>query len=219
MKDANVVRASQLDTATISDALDKHGLVGQCYRIMPRSNTFRMAGRAWTLMYGPAGSPPGTVGDYIDDIDEDTVIVLDNNGRTDATVWGDILTEAASRKGVAGTVINGVNRDVALCIELNYPIYSLGNWMRTGKDRVQVEATQVPVNIGDVRVCPGDLVRGDADGVVVVPRAFEEQVLASAEAIQTAEDEIRHSVRGGLSLRDARAMHGYHNLQTRGHDE
>lgn len=219
MKDANVVRASQLDTATISDALDKHGLVGQCYRIMPRSNTFRMTGRAWTLLYGPAGSPPGTVGDYIDDIDEGKVIVLDNNGRSDATVWGDILTEAASRKGIAGTVINGVNRDVALCIELNYPIYSLGNWMRTGKDRVQVEATQVPVNIGDVRVCPGDIVRGDADGVVVVPSAFEEQVLASAEAIQAAEDKIRHSVRNGLSLRDARAMHGYHNLQTRGHDE
>lgn len=215
MKDENIVRAGRLDTATISDALDKYGLAGQCYRIAPRSTKFRLVGRAWTLKYGPAGSPVGTVGDYIDDIDPGTVVVLDNNGRTDATVWGDILTEVASRKGIAGTVINGVSRDVSLCLELNYPVYSLGHWMRTGKDRVQVEATQVPVNIGDVRVCPGDLVRGDADGVVVVPRALEDQVLASAEAIQAAEDKIRSSVREGLSLREARVLHGYHNLQTR----
>lgn len=215
MKDANVVRAARLDTATISDALDKHGLTGQCHRIKPRSAEFRMTGRAWTLLYGPAGSPPGTVGDYIDDIEPDTVIVLDNGGRDDATVWGDILTEIASRKGIAGTVIDGINRDVSLCLELGYPIYSRDSWMRTGKDRVQVEATQVPVTIGHARVCPGDLVRGDADGVVVIPRAHEDEVLASAEAIQSAEDAIREAVRGGMSLRAAREKHAYHRLQTR----
>jgi 4-hydroxy-4-methyl-2-oxoglutarate aldolase len=215
MKDVNVERASRLDTATISDALDKHALAGQCHRIKPRSSQFRMTGRAWTLLYGPAGSPPGTVGDYIDDIDEGTVIVLDNGGREDATVWGDILTEIASRKGIAGTVIDGINRDVSLCLELNYPIYSRDSWMRTGKDRVQVEATQVPVNIGNSRVCPGDLIRGDADGVVVIPQACEEMVLAAAETIQHAEAAIRKAVREGMSLREARVKHGYHSLQTR----
>jgi regulator of RNase E activity RraA len=174
-----------------------------------------MAGRAWTLKYGPAGTPPGTVGDYIDDIDAGSVIVLDNGGRDNVTVWGDILTEVAHRKGIAGTVIDGINRDVALCLQLGYPVFSRDSWMRTGKDRVQVEATQVPVSIGDVRVCPGDLVRGDADGVVVIPRELEDKVLASAEEIQAAEDAIRDSVRAGLSLRDARAKHHYHQLQTR----
>lgn len=215
-EDRNVKRAERLDTATISDALDKHGLAGQCHRIKPRSPQFRMTGRAWTLLYGPAGSPPGTVGDYIDDIEPGTVIVLDNGGRDDATVWGDILTEIASRKRIAGTVIDGINRDVSLCLELDYPIYSRDSWMRTGKDRVQVEATQVPVNIGNARVCPGDLLRGDADGVVVIPRAFEEEVLATAETIQAAEDAIRASVREGMTLREAREKHGYHKLQTRG---
>ena len=81
MTDTNVSRAGKLDTATLSDALDRHGLNGQCYRIKPRSIDFRMAGRAWTLKYGPAGTPPGTVGDYIDDIDPGSVIVLDNGGR------------------------------------------------------------------------------------------------------------------------------------------
>jgi 4-hydroxy-4-methyl-2-oxoglutarate aldolase len=215
MTDTNVSRAAKLDTATLSDALDRHGLNGQCYRIKPRSTEFRMAGRAWTLKYGPAGNPPGTVGDYIDDIDSGSVIVLDNGGRDNVTVWGDILTEVAHRKGIAGTVIDGINRDVALCLQLGYPVFSRDSWMRTGKDRVQVEATQVPVSIGDVRVCPGDLVRGDADGVVVIPRELEDKVLASAEEIQTAEDAIRESVRAGLSLRDARAKHRYHQLQTR----
>lgn len=215
MSDANVDRALRLDTATLSDALDKCGLNGQCYRIKPRSASFRMAGRAWTLRYGPAGDPPGTVGDYIDDLPAGTVVCLDNQGRDDATVWGDILTEVAHSKGLAGTLIDGVNRDLALALELGYPIYSRDHWMRTGKDRVQVEATGVPVNIGGVRVCPGDLVRGDADGVVVLPKEREAEVLAIAERVQAAEDAIRLSVRAGLSLREARAKHGYHSLQTR----
>lgn len=214
-EDRNIERASKLDTATLSDALDRLGLAGQCHRIKPRSTAFRMTGRAWTLLYGPAGKPAGTVGDYIDDIEPGTVIVLDNGGREDATVWGDILTEIAHRKGVAGTVIDGINRDVALCFELGYPIYSRDSWMRTGKDRVQVEATGVPVNIGNARVCPGDLLRGDADGVVVIPRAQEDEVLAAAEQIQSAEDAIRAAVRGGMSLREARDKHRYHSLQTR----
>ena len=215
MTDINVERAAKLDTATLSDALDRHGLNGQCYRIKPRSSTFRMTGRAWTLKYGPAGSPPGTVGDYIDDVAPGSVIVLDNGGRDNVTVWGDILTEVAHRKGIAGTVIDGINRDVALCLDLGYPIYSRASWMRTGKDRVQVEATQIPVSIGDARVCPGDLLRGDADGVVVIPKEHEAEVLAAAEQIQAAEDAIRESVRHGMSLREAREKHRYHNLQTR----
>lgn len=216
MNDINIQRASRLDTATLSDALDRCGINGQCHRIKPKSLDFRMTGRAWTLLYGPAGVPAGTVGDYIDDVPDGSVIVLDNGGRDDATVWGDILTEIAHRRGLAGTLIDGVNRDVALCLELGYPVFSKDHYMRTGKDRVQVESIQIPVNIGGARVAPGDIVRGDADGVVVVPREHEERVLAAAESIQTTEDAIRVAVRGGMSLRDARKMHGYHNLQTQG---
>lgn len=215
MNDENVARAAKLDTATLSDALDRHGLVGQCHLIKPRSADFRMTGRAWTLQYGPAANPPGTVGDYIDDLPAGTVIVLANNGRNDVTVWGDILTEVAHARGIAGTLIDGINRDVSLCLSLNYPVFSRDVWMRTGKDRVQVEATQVPVTINQVRVCPGDLIRGDADGVVVIPRSHEEAVLASAEEIKYAEDQILALVRSGMTLREARKRQGYHALQTR----
>lgn len=215
MNDNNLQRAATLDTATLSDALDRCGINGQCHGIKPSAPNFRMVGRAWTLRYGPAGKPAGTVGDYIDTVPDHALIVLDNGGRDDATVWGDILTEVAHRRQLAGTLIDGVNRDVALCRELGYPVFSRGNYMRTGKDRVQVEATQVPVNIGGVRVAPGDLVCGDADGVVVIPREHEARVLDAAEAIEAAENAIREAVRGGMSLSDARVAHRYHQLQTR----
>ncbi len=215
MHDDNVARAARLDTATLSDALDRLGINGQCYKIKPRSSSFRMAGRAWTLRYGPAATPGGTVGDFIDDVDAGAVIVLDNGGRDDATVWGDILTEVAHARGVAGTVINGVNRDVALCLELGYPVFSVDHYMRTGKDRVQVEATQVPVSIGGARVAPGDIVCGDADGVVVLPREHERAIIGAAEEIQAAEERIRQAVRDGGSLREARERFSYHALQTR----
>lgn len=217
-QDNNVARAARLDTATISDALDKLGITGQCYRVSPRDPGFALAGRAYTMLCGPAGNPPGTVGDFIDDVLPGQVMVIDNRGREDATIWGDILTEIAHRRGLAGTVINGINRDVALCRKLGYPVFSLGHWMRTGKDRVQVEAMNCPVDIGGARVCPGDIMRGDADGVLVIPQDHEERVLAEAEVIHEAEEAIRAACRGGLSLVDARKQYNYHRLQSRTHD-
>ncbi|MCE4062666.1 RraA family protein [Pandoraea sputorum] len=214
-QDKNVERAAALDTATLSDALDRLGISGQCHLVKPRDSAYRMTGRAYTLQYGPASTPPGTVGDYIDDIPPGTVLVLDNGGREDCTVWGDILTEIAHRRGIAGTVIDGICRDVSLALELGYPLFSRGNWMRTGKDRVQVESVGVPVNIGNARVNPGDILRGDADGVIVIPAEHESAVLDAAEAIDAAERHIREAVRGGKRLDDARKDLGYHQLQTR----
>jgi regulator of RNase E activity RraA len=214
-QDANVARAAALDTATLSDALDRLGIVGQCYRIAGRDPSFEMTGRAYTMLCGPAGNPPGTVGDYIDDVPEGQVVVIDNGGREDATIWGDILTEIAHRRGLAGTLIDGISRDVKLCRQLGYPVFSKGHWMRTGKDRVQVEQMHVPVNIGGARVCPGDLLRGDADGVVVLPKEHEDRVLAAAEEIAAAEEHIRAACRGGMRLDEARKAFKYHQLQTR----
>ena len=213
--DPFVERASKLDTATISDALDRLGIPGQCLNIKPRDPRFRTTGRAFTLYYAPAGKPAGTVGEFIDDVPPGSVIAIDNGGRENATVWGDILTEIAYRRGIAGTVIDGACRDTALCLELGYPVYSRSYSMRTGKDRVQLDATQVTVNIGDARVSPGDILRGDADGVVVIPRAHEAEVLAVAEEITAAEDAIRAAVRSGKRLGDARREFGYHRLQSK----
>jgi len=87
--------------------------------------------------------------------------------------------------------------------------------MRTGKDRVQVEATNCTVNIGDARVNPGDILRGDADGVIVIPKAHEDEVLRIAEEIDATEGQILKAVREGSKLVDARRQFGYHKLQTK----
>ena len=215
MTDNNVNRASKLDTATISDALDKLRISGQCLGIKPRNHDFRLAGRAYTVLYGPLDADnPGTVGDFIDKLDAGSVVVIDNGGREDATVWGDILTYLADKKGLAGTVIDGACRDVHLCLKLGYPMYSRSYSMRTGKDRVQVDGEQVPVNIGDARVLPGDLIRGDADGVVCIPASREDEVLDTAEAIDVAENKIRAYLEEEKTIAEAREEMKYHSLQT-----
>ena len=213
--DANIHRASKLDTTSLSDALDRLGIAGQCLGIKPLDHSFRLTGRAFTILYGPSATPSGTVGDYIDDLEPDTVVVLDNGGRENATVWGDILTTVAHTRGVAGTVIDGACRDTHLSRTLGYPIFSRSYSMRTGKDRVQVEATKCTVNIGDARVDAGDILRGDSDGVIVIPKVHENDVLRVAEEIDSVEGQILKAVREGSRLVDARKQFGYHNLQTK----
>ncbi|GGD29055.1 diguanylate cyclase [Microbacterium faecale] len=203
-------------TATISDALDKLGRSGTMLGIAPLFSRTRLAGRAFTVRYVAAGHPAGTVGDYLDDVAASDVVVLDNAGRTDCTVWGDILTAMAADRGVAGTVIDGVNRDVERALDLEYPIYSRGRFMRTGKDRVEVASVGTPVSIGGVQVRSGDAIIGDADGVLVVPRDIEEAVLEICASISAREDAIVDAVLAGSSLADARAAHGYHLLQRGG---
>lgn len=215
MSDDILARLSQMGASTLSDAMDRLQIAGQCLGIMPLDRNFRLAGRAWTLRYGPVGRDPGTVGDYIDDLGPGQIVTLDNQGRMDATVWGDLLTSTAVRRNVAGTVIDGICRDIDRAIEFNYPIFSRGNWMRTGKDRVRVEATGEPVSIGGVRVEAGDYLYGDGDGVVAIPAEKINAVLDAASEIAAAEDRIRAAINDGVSLRQARIDQGYHQLQTK----
>jgi regulator of RNase E activity RraA len=204
-----------LSCADLSDAMDRLSIDGQCLGIAPIDRSFNLVGQAWTLRYGSVGQDPGTVGDYIDDLGEGDIVVLDNRARVDVTVWGDLLTTTAARRKLGGTVIDGVCRDVDRALALNYPIFSRGNWMRTGKDRVRVEATQQPVVIGGIRVEPGDWIRGDGDGVVVVPQRQVSRVIEAAQEIQAAEAGIRSMIESGMDLRKAREEFGYHRLQTR----
>lgn len=215
-QDPTIEAFRRLPTAAISDAMDRLGIPGQAFGLAPLGPTFRLCGRAYTLRYRPIGAVErGTVGDYIDDVPPGYVVVLDNAGRLDATVWGDILTAVAHRRGIGGTVIHGVCRDVARALDLGYPVFSRGRYMRTGKDRVEVESVQQPVGLGEVQVRPGDILVGDADGIVVIPQSREVEVLSTAQGIEAAESAIEAAVSSGLSLREARAQHGYHSLQSR----
>jgi 4-hydroxy-4-methyl-2-oxoglutarate aldolase len=204
-----------LGTSALSDALDRLGLGGQTLGLRPAGSSTRIWGPAFTVRMAPAAHSPGSVGDYIDDVPPGAVVVIDNAGRLDATVWGDILTTTAGLRGIGGTVINGVCRDSWVLTEQEYPLFSLGVHMHTGKDRVQMEATGEPVSLGGARVEPGDLVVGDRDGVLVIAGGEAARVVATAQEIEAVEDAIRAAVRSGSSLRAARAQHGYHALQSR----
>lgn len=213
--DKTVEAFKSISIAAVSDALDRLGLHGTCLGISPLKYGYQVVGRAWTVKYLPIGVHKGTVGDYIDDIPAGHVVVLDNEGRVDCTVWGDILTAVAHTKGIAGTVIDGVCRDVKHALELNYPIFSRGKFMRTGKDRVEAVAYNVPVSIAGVQVRPGDIIYGADDGVLVIHQEREEEILAVAQAIEGKEEKIRKAVMSGLTLKEAREQHGYHLLQRR----
>ncbi|KAL4998447.1 ribonuclease E inhibitor RraA/Dimethylmenaquinone methyltransferase [Aspergillus recurvatus] len=207
-----------LDAPAVSDALDKLGIAGQAFGIMPLTATNDnkvTVGPAFTVRYLPASDPPGSVGDFIDDVAAGDVVVIDNGGRTDCTVWGDIMTQYAALRGIAGTVIDGVCRDVNLAINEGYPVFSAGRWMRTGKDRVQVGAVNEPVALGKVHVAPRDLVVADANGVVIVPRGRVREVARVARTIEESEAGIRERINNGATIAEARKALGYHTLQRR----
>ncbi|WP_338724780.1 RraA family protein [Pseudomonas tolaasii] len=206
-----------LDTPGVSDAMDKLGIPGQCLGIAPLDN-YRgtVVGPAFTVQYVPANTPPGSVGDFIEDVLPGDVVVIANAGRTDCTVWGDIMTQYAGVRGIAATVIDGVCRDVSKALGDGYPMFTRGRYMRTGKDRVEVLAVNQPVAIGEVRVCSRDIVVADANGVLVVPRARAAEVARVARQIEDVESQIRAQLEAGKTLKQARESLGYHMLQRKG---
>lgn len=207
-------QSRSLSTAEVSDALDYFGLPGSALGIKPIAGPAKLFGFAFTIRFAPIDRfKPGTVGDFIDRLEPGTVAVLDNGGRLDCTVWGGILSQIAAQKRIGGTVVNGVCRDTSEADTADYPLYACGKFMRTGKDRVQVEAYEAPVQLGDVRVCPGDLVIGDSDGVVVVPQQRMQDVLVKALETRAVETQILEAALAGMPLSEARKKYGYHTLQ------
>ncbi len=201
-----------LSTPTISDALDVLLLSGGCLGLRPIVMGHKIVGPAYTVRYMPIGTEKTGAGDFLDDVPAGSVVVLDNGGRTYCTVWGDLMTRVAKRNGVAGTVIDGVCRDVDLIRELQYPIFTRGAFMMTGKGRMQLAAVQETVTIGERSVQPGDLVIADDSGVLVVPQSRIEEVLHTAQGIADREDQMKRMIEEGLTLKEARSRVGYHQI-------
>lgn len=212
--DELIKRFQALDTTCVSDAMDKTGIECAVYGVKPVRTGEKICGRAFTVHYMPCGAVRGTVGDFLDDVKPGEVIVIDNAGRDNCTVWGDIMAATAKKMGIEGTVIDGVCRDIPAILECGYPVFSKGYYMRTGKDRVYVDAVNVPVTLSDIEVRPGDIIMGDDTGVIVVPAERAAEVADIAENIDAKEKEILKLVGDGCTLKEARARTGYHKLQT-----
>lgn len=196
-------RASQLSTAAISDVFDHLGIPSQCIGIVSRNPTVGMTGRAYTVRYGLNGQSPADFGGYVDNVPRGSAIAIDGGGHHNFAVWGGIRSEAALQRGVVGTVIHGACRDMQYCQALAYPVYSSSCTMRTGRNYLRIEEIEGPIVLGGVKVKPGVILRGDADGVVAIPLAHEEQVLTLAEEVALIETRLRGAIRQGMSLSEA----------------
>jgi regulator of RNase E activity RraA len=205
-------------TPTVSDSLDRLGIPGQCLGIKPLDRIFKVCGPCFTLDYEPVSAASGnnTVGDYIDDVAAGQVVLIANNGRLDCTVWGDILTLAATKRGVGGTVIDGVCRDSEASLVHDYPLFAVDHTMRTGKGRVALRGIQKPIKFRGITVTPGDIVIGDADGVVIVPQTHVREVTNISREIEKTENRIRQAVLEGKPLKEARQKFGYFKIRAAG---
>lgn len=204
---------SRFSTTTLSDALDRFKVLGAVHglkRLIPGKT---ITGQAVTLLYLPVGTTGATAGDFLHLVQPGDVIVIDNRARTDCTVWGGILSEAAKKQGVAGTVIDGATRDSAVTIGEDYPMWCRDTHMLTGKDRVMLQAINVPVTLGHVRVEPGDVIAADEDGVVSIPLSLVDDVIKAAEHIDHVETQIVEDIRSGMNLLEAREKRKYFDLQ------
>ncbi|MDN3702664.1 RraA family protein [Vibrio artabrorum] len=205
-------RLLALDTPAISDALDSLSINGGLLGIQCRINGLKMAGPAFTVKYKPIQFDSQhfkNAGNYIDNVPECSVVLVDNQGRTDCTSWGGILTTKAKLKNLAGTVIFGSVRDLQEINEKEYPLFSAGVYMVSGKNRAVVEATNVPLNINGTTVKDSDWLFGDMNGVLAIPAEHLEEVIYRAEKTEQTELNILGAISGGQNLEEARVQHGY----------
>ncbi len=210
-----IARLKKMDTTCVSDAMDKLGIPCGLLGIKPIQRGHVICGEAFTVHYIPCGQVKGTVGDFLDDVEPGQVVVIDNGGREYCTVWGDIMAYAAKKRGIEGTVIDGVCRDIPAVTEIGYPIFSKGYYMVTGKDRVEVDGVNVPVAVSGIQIRPKDIILGDDTGVIAIPRERAEEILEIAEKIDSTENAIRKELDKGLTLKEARAKLNYHHLQSK----
>jgi len=201
---ALVEAARKLPTATLHEAGGKAGALPSA--IKPVAPAFRLSGPALTV-HSPGGdnlwlhraleiARPGDV------------LVVHTSGVFEHGYWGEIMTTAAKVKGLGGLVIDGCVRDGVLLEEIGFPVFARGLCIRgTGKDYGAIGWLNEPVLVGDVRVAAGDLVVGDADGVVVLARERAEAVVAKARQRELDEAAILEREQGGESTMQ---IYGFH---------
>jgi regulator of RNase E activity RraA len=200
-------RLALLDTCVVSDALDHLGISGAVVGVRPMWGRPKVVGRARTVevvdtaAVGLAHSRHLATSAIVASGPED-VIVIANNGRTGVSCWGDILTVAAQQRGIRGTVIDGACRDVDAIADAGYPVWARAGVPVTARGRIAERATDVPVSFGGIWVLPGDLVIADGSGVVFVPAARADEVLAAAERLAARQERMVEAVRAGRSVVD-----------------
>jgi regulator of RNase E activity RraA len=211
MADTDLAALRALNAAVLSDVLDSLGLMHQALKpfIRPLDDTLQLIGRARTGLYMPVYAQRDGENPYeveialVDDLGPDDLVVLACNGPTDRIApWGELLSTASMARGAAGCVTDGLVRDVKQIREMRFPVFHGGIGPLDTKGRARMVERDVPVECAGVMVRPRDLVFGDVDGVVVVPREHEAEVIARAIEKVSGENQSRDALRSGELLGD-----------------
>lgn len=198
-------RLAKLDTNTISDALDFLNLPGATYGIRPLWNCPKIVGRASTIQLGPKqGNAPTVhlISPVIASINSSDRILVISGGIEGISCWGDILANASKMKGIRGSVIDGMSRDIEGSESIDYPVYGRGVTMISARNRLIQIASGTPVQFAGVTVHEDDYVIADRCGTVFVPAARIAEVLTLAERIASRQDGMVQAVRSGQSVEE-----------------
>jgi 4-hydroxy-4-methyl-2-oxoglutarate aldolase len=196
-------RLAALDTNTVSDALDFLGLPGATVGLRPLWNCPKIVGRASTVMLGPKSDIAPTVHlitPVIEQVATDDRVLVIAGGIEGISCWGDIIANAASRKHIRGTVIDGFSRDIDGSEAIGYPVYGRGVTMISARNRVVQVDAGVTLNVAGVSVSEDDYVIADTCGSVFVPQAMIEKVLNLGERVARRQDGMVQAVRSGRSV-------------------
>jgi regulator of RNase E activity RraA len=203
-----------LYAAVVCDVLDAAGYPHQSPRValLPMTVKQTLVGRCkttlWADMAHPDPKPYELELAAVDTCKPDDVLIAAAQGSMRSGIWGELLTTAARNQGCVGAIIDGAIRDTGKIRDMQFPVYARGTCIYDSKNRQRVIDLDVPVEIDGVRFCPADLVIADEDGIVVVPRAIEGQIVQAAWAKVHAENEVRDAIRAGMKATEVFRKYG-----------
>jgi len=173
--------------------------------------SMKVVGRAMPVVmidvYGHQKKPFGLLTEALDQLQPGEVY-LASGGDMRCAYWGEILTATARTRGAVGAVVNGFHRDSPQVLEQNWPFFSRGRFAQDSSVRTKVVDYRCPIEIGGVWVEPGDLVFGDLDGVLIIPRKHETEVIKKALEKARGEKLVRKEIEGGMSSTAAFQKYG-----------
>lgn len=202
----------ELSTAILGDVLDALGRRRQFLppQIRPLAPTGTLAGLAMPVLEVDAASDNADFGlmfEALDSLREGEVYVA-AGGSADYAMWGELMTRRALACGAAGVVVDGFVRDAALIRELGFPAFSCGAYAQDQRGRGRVVEFRKDIRIGAVDIRPGDIVVGDDDGVLIVPRDLADDCIARALEKKSVEERIAREIEAGLTTAEAFKKYG-----------
>lgn len=204
----------RLYSAVIADILDDLGFRHQALNqyIRPLDPSLKLLGKALTVQATDtqevSDDPYVKELEAVDNLTEGDVVVATTNSSTSGALWGELLSTAAVSRGARGTVIDGFTRDSSSIIEMEYPVFCSGYSPLDSKGRIEVTAFGTQIRCGGVPVSTGDIVFGDRDGVVVIPKDSAEEVLLKADTKAQGEGEMKSALQRGMGIMEAYRKYG-----------